>query len=177
MFNNPLEHAYFIRRRVENQKAEREGLMTQAQVSPAEAAGEEFPPDLAGKLSILVVDDDPIQREFSRVYLSTPTAEVHLASCAAEGLALLEARRIDLALIDVEMPGMDGVELVRLLRANPRFADLPIMVVTGHEDVESIDRAYDAGATAFMAKPVNWRILAYHLRFLARAAEAMREAR
>ena len=151
--------------------------MAQAQVLTTDATADGVPHGLAGKLSILVVDDDPIQREFSSVYLSTPTAEVHVASRAEEGFALLEARRIDLALIDVEMPGMDGVEMVRRLRADPRFADLPIMVVTGHEDVESIDRAYDAGATAFMAKPVNWRILAYHLRFLARAAEAMREAR
>jgi CheY-like chemotaxis protein len=141
------------------------------------ATPEQFQHFLAGKLSILVVDDDPIQREFSIVYLSTPTAEVHVAASAEEGLVLLEDRRIDLALIDVEMPGMDGVEMVRRLRADPRFVDLPIMVVTGHEDVASIDRAYDAGATAFMAKPVNWRILAYHLRFLARTAAAIKGAR
>ena len=150
--------------------------MTETRTPPNNVASEEFQHFLAGKLSILVVDDDPIQREFSIVYLSTPTAEVHAAESAEEGLALLEDHRVDLALIDVEMPGMDGVEMVRRLRADPRFVDLPIMVVTGHEDVASIDRAYDAGATAFMAKPVNWRILAYHLRFLARAAAAIRKA-
>jgi CheY-like chemotaxis protein len=146
---------------------------TQTSKTPAP---EEFRHFLSGKLSILAVDDDPIQREFSVVYLSTPTAEVHVAASAEEGLAVLETRRIDLALVDVEMPGMDGLEMVRRLRADPRFADLPVMVVTGREDVASIDRAYDAGATAFMAKPVNWRILAYHLRFLARTSAAIREA-
>jgi|APMI01.1.fsa_nt_gi CheY-like chemotaxis protein len=147
--------------------------MDQAQTTEAEAGSTAFRPVLSGMVSILAVDDDPIQREFSVVYLSTPTAEVHVAASAEEGLAFLDGRHIDLALIDMEMPGMGGVEMVRRLRADPRFAEMPIMMITGHEDMASIDAAYDAGATAFMAKPVNWRILAYHLRFLLRAQAAI----
>jgi CheY-like chemotaxis protein len=130
---------------------------------------------IAEKLTVLAVDDDPIQREFCSVYLTTPTAEVVTAESAEEGLALLDGRPFDMALIDIEMPGMDGVEMVRRMRADPRFAHLPIMVITGHEDVSSIDRAYEAGATAFMAKPVNWRLLAYQVRFLIRAQKAICE--
>jgi CheY-like chemotaxis protein len=147
--------------------------MTQTQDIEAKAEPAPFRPVLSGMVSILAVDDDPIQREFSVVYLSTPTAEVHVAANAEEGLAFLDGRHVDVALIDMEMPGMGGVEMVRRLRADPRFAELPIMMITGHEDMASIDDAYDAGATAFMAKPVNWRILAYHLRFLLRAQAAM----
>jgi DNA-binding response OmpR family regulator len=128
---------------------------------------------LSDRLAILAVDDDPIQREFCSVYLSTPTAEVVTADSAEAGLALMDVRTFDMALIDIEMPGMDGVEMVRRIRADGRFADLPIMVVTGREDMVSIDRAYEAGATAFMCKPVNWRLLSHQVRFLIRAQKAL----
>ena len=72
------------------------------------------------------------------------------------------------------MPGMNGIDLVRSLRADTRFADLPVVMVTGREDMVSIDAAYEAGATSFVTKPVNWRVLSYHLRFVLRAEQARR---
>ena len=122
---------------------------------------------------LLAVDDDPIQREFCSVYLSTPTVEVVTAESAEAALELLASRSFSAMLSDVEMPGMNGIELVRLLRANPRFDALPIMMITGLEDMVSIDRAYAAGATAFMCKPVNWRLLSHQIRFMARAHRAL----
>ena len=129
---------------------------------------------LTERLTLLAVDDDPIQREFSAVYLSTPTVDVVTADCAEAGLALLEKRHFDLALFDVEMPGISGIEAVRRVRSNPRFDDLPIMVITSLEDMQSIDSAYEAGATAFMCKPVNWRLLSHHVKFMLRAHRAIR---
>ncbi|MER2606840.1 MAG: response regulator [Siculibacillus sp.] len=131
---------------------------------------------LAEELELLAVDDDPIQREFCSVYLSTPTVTVTTAESAEAGLAVLETKRFDAALFDVDMPGMSGIELVAKVRADPRFDDLPIMVVTGREDMVSIDQAYDAGATAFMCKPVNWRLLSHQIKFMIRAHKAMRRA-
>lgn len=131
---------------------------------------------LVDDLKILAVDDDPIQREFCTVYLSTPTASVVTAESAEAALRLIETTMLDALLLDVEMPGMSGIELLRLLRQQQRFDDLPIMVVTGHEDMVSIDRAYDAGATAFMCKPVNWRLLSHQIRFMIRAHRAIRRA-
>lgn len=125
---------------------------------------------------ILAVDDDPIQREFCSVYLTTPSASVVGADSAAAALALLERENFDIALIDVDMPGMNGIELVRLLRADSRFDTMPLMVITGREDVVSIDLAYAAGATAFMCKPVNWRLLSHQVKFLLRAHKALRQA-
>jgi CheY-like chemotaxis protein len=128
---------------------------------------------LNDRLSILAVDDDPIQREFCAVYLAGPQADVTTAGSAEEGLALLETTAFDVALVDVDMPGINGIEMVRRLRADRRFDDLPVMVITGREDILSIDEAYAAGATSFMCKPVNWRLLGHQIRFMVRAHRAL----
>lgn len=130
----------------------------------------------AEETSILAVDDDPIQREFCAVYLAAPQVTVTLAESAEEALAILDTTRFDAALIDVDMPGMNGLDLVERLRADPRFDDLALMVVTGREDMISIDRAWDVGATGFMCKPVNWRLLAHQIRFMIRAHRAIRRS-
>lgn len=122
---------------------------------------------LEDQLSILVVDDDPIQREFSAVYLAAPHVEVIQAECAQDGLALLASRDFDIALIDYEMPNMDGIEMLHRIRGS--YPTLPVIMITGREDTASIDRAYDAGATSFMSKPINWRLLSYQIRFVMRA--------
>lgn len=127
-------------------------------------------------LHILAVDDDPIQREFCSVYMTTPTVSVETADCAEAGLERLEARDYGALLVDVDMPGMSGIELVALLRSRPRYDSLPIMVITGNEDMASIDAAYAAGATAFMCKPVNWRLLSHQVRFMVRAHRALMAA-
>lgn len=129
---------------------------------------------LTERVTILAVDDDPIQREFCTVYLATPTADVVTADCAEAGLAMLEKRSFDMALFDVEMPGIDGIEAVRRVRLDRRFDDMPIMVITSLDDMRSIDRAYEAGADAFMCKPVNWRLLSHHVKFILRARRALR---
>ena len=130
----------------------------------------------ADRLAVLAVDDDPIQREFCAVYLATPQAKVTTAASAEEGLVLLGETGFDVALIDVDMPGMDGIEMVRRIRADRRFDALPLMVITGREDMVSIDQAYAAGATSFMCKPVNWRLLGHQIRFMVRAHRALRGA-
>ena len=67
------------------------------------------------------------------------------------------------------MPVMNGFQVIRSIRNDPELRNLPIVIVTGREDVESIDRAYDEGATSFVTKPVNWRLLSYQLRYVLRA--------
>ena len=123
---------------------------------------------------ILVTDDDPILREFARVHLTTPCASVEVAESAEEGLACLDKGDFDIALIDLEMPGMGGLEMIKRLRADPRHCDLPIVVVTGRDDMSSIDLAYEAGATSFVTKPVNWRLMSYQLRYVLRAQRSYR---
>ena len=124
---------------------------------------------------ILVVDDDPILREFASVYLSTPTANVETADSAEAGLRQLEHGNFDIVLVDIDMPGMGGFEMIRRMRADPSLCELPIVVVTGSEDVISIDHSYKVGATSFVTKPVNWRLLSYHLRYVLRDHKSLIE--
>src|SRR5216683_3375452 len=72
------------------------------------------------------------------------------------------------------MPRMDGYELCRELRSRPDGAYVPIVMVTALDDVSSIARAYDAGATDFMSKPVDWAIVNYRVRYILRAEELRR---
>ena len=128
---------------------------------------------LAERMRILVIDDDPILREFACVYLSTPDATVTTAPEGNSGLAMLTGEPYDFVLTDLDMPGIDGIEVIRRIRADPATATLPIIVVTGNDDVVSIDRAYEAGATSFITKPINWRLLSYQIRFVYRAHASM----
>ncbi|CAN5398139.1 N/A [soil metagenome] len=121
---------------------------------------------------LLFVDDDPILREFAQVNLASAAAEVDVAADGIEALEALGRQTYDLLLVDLDMPRMDGFELLQRLRADPATAHLPVVVETGREDVEAIDRAFRAGATAFVTKPLNWRLLSYQLRFTLRAARA-----
>ncbi|EGF92720.1 response regulator [Asticcacaulis biprosthecium C19] len=119
---------------------------------------------------LLVVDDDPILREFAHAQLSSHRVTVELASHGGEGLERLRLGGFDLALVDLDMPVMNGFELIRQVRADEALCDLPIVVVTSRDDMKAIDRAYAVGATAFAPKPLNWRMLSYQLAYILRNA-------
>lgn len=119
-------------------------------------------------LRLLYVDDDPILREFAAVHLAGDTTTVETAADGAQALEMIAANQPDLVLLDLEMPVMDGFETLRHLRANEATLHLPVLVVTGREDIAAIDRAFEAGATSFATKPVNWRLLSYQARFVHR---------
>lgn len=123
---------------------------------------------------ILFVDDDPIMREFASVHLSTDTARVSLAADGLEALKALGREPFDIVLMDLEMPRMDGFEALEVLRGMPETRALPIIVVTGREDIPAIDRAFEAGATSFLVKPINWRLLSYQIRYVLRACRMER---
>ncbi len=121
---------------------------------------------------ILFVDDDPIMREFGVVHLSTDTAHVRLAGDGIEALEAIADCVPDIMLLDLEMPRLDGFDVLARVRADAATRDLPVIVVTGREDVEAIDRAFQAGATSFLVKPINWRLLSYQIRYVLRAGRA-----
>jgi PleD family two-component response regulator len=131
-------------------------------------------------LRILFVDDDPILREFAVVHLSTEKARIKVAGDGLEALQELNTDHFDLVLLDLEMPNMDGFELLEKLRSTDQFRSLPVIVVTGREDVAAIDRAFLAGATSFVVKPLNWRLISYQIRYVHRSSQterSLREAR
>jgi DNA-binding response OmpR family regulator len=124
---------------------------------------------LEDAVRILFVDDDPIMREFAAVHLATDKAELDAAEDGLDALKAVSQADYDLILLDLEMPRMDGFEVLAALRADERTKHLPIVVVTGREDVAAIDRAFQAGATSFLVKPINWRLLSYQIRYVHRA--------
>lgn len=121
-------------------------------------------------IRILYVDDDPILREFAVVNLATERASVETAADGRAALAAISGEPPDLVLLDLDMPEMDGFQVLESLRADPRFRELPVIVVTGREDVEAVDRAFAVGATSFVVKPLNWRLLSHQLRYVHRSA-------
>jgi diguanylate cyclase len=122
---------------------------------------------------IAIVADD---EDLGRLLLSEALAQFGLeVSAHGDGAAALEAAltaNLAIVLLDVDMPGLDGYAVCRRLRAEPRFANVPIVMVTGHEDATAIDLAFAAGATDFISKPVNWALLPRRLGYILRNAAA-----
>jgi DNA-binding response OmpR family regulator len=126
---------------------------------------------------VLVADDDPILCEFASVHLSSPVAVIETVPDGASALSLLTASHFDIALLDIEMPSLDGFSLLERIRAEPKLCHMPVIMLTGHEDIASIDRAFSLGANSFVTKPVNWRLLTYHVRYVLRASRIQGELR
>lgn len=125
----------------------------------------------------LVVDDDPILLETARAYLSSRGAEVATVGDGNAALEMMYKREFDIAVVDIEMPGLGGIELVACLRADEKLRHIPAIMLTVRTDDEAIDRAYKAGATSYLTKPVNWRQLAYQVQQVTRASRAQSVAR
>ncbi len=97
---------------------------------------------------LLVADDDPILREFASVHLSTPTTEVETVADGTAALAALRASRFDIALLDIDMPVLDGFAVLERIRSDPTLDHMPVIMLTGHEDIASIDHAFGLGASS-----------------------------
>lgn len=94
---------------------------------------------------------------------------------AADGLEAIDMfvrERPDLVFLDVEMPGMTGLEACQRIRQLPQGESIPILIVTGSDDRQSIDQGFDAGATQYKTKPVNWSLLGRDIQYMLRASNA-----
>jgi diguanylate cyclase (GGDEF)-like protein len=125
-------------------------------------------------LAIIADDED-----LGRLLLAQAVDELGLRSVEFDsGAPALEAALHSnpmIVLLDVDMPGMNGYEVCRRLRSAPHLANLPIVMVTGHDDSTAISMAFAAGATDFVSKPVNWDLLPRRLEYILRNAEAARD--
>ncbi len=119
---------------------------------------------------VLIADDDETMRLMLGETLRQAGFDVGVAADGDEALALLKQQTPDLVLLDVDMPGIDGFELCRRIRLVNDATRLPILMVTGSDDVESINRAYESGATDFIAKPISWAVLGKRAQYLLRSA-------
>lgn len=117
---------------------------------------------------VLVADDDATVRLLMQAALEKHGFAITLVEDGEQALQEFAAAPFDLVLLDVDMPRHDGFEVCAEIR-RIRGADIPIVLVTGHDDVASIERAYQTGATDFVAKPINWTLIGHRLRYVLRA--------
>jgi diguanylate cyclase (GGDEF)-like protein/PAS domain S-box-containing protein len=126
---------------------------------------------------VLVVDDDATMRLLVGEALEPDGIEVEEAADGPEALARFRAQPFDLVLLDVRMPGSDGFAVCESIRKEPAGADVPIVIMTGLDDLDSIRRAYEAGATDFITKPIPWLVLSHRVRYLLRGSRSAAELR
>ena len=121
--------------------------------------------------TVLIVDDDPGTRLLVGAALEMAGFRVSTAADGPSALAEFVARPADCIILDVVMPGMSGFDVCTALRAMPGCTHVPVLMQTSLDDIESVNRAYDAGATDFSSKGINPMLLAQRVKFLVRAKQ------
>ncbi|HXD11841.1 MAG TPA: response regulator [Anaerolineales bacterium] len=104
---------------------------------------------------ILIVDDDVLITNLMKTLVTMDGHEALIVNNSAEAMDVAKAREPDLITLDLMMPNLNGFELCMLLRAHPKFADTPIIIVSAKEDSKSKQMAFQAGATEYINKPFN----------------------
>lgn len=104
---------------------------------------------------ILVVDDNLANLRLLVDWLAYESYAVSTATNGFEALAKIEAEEADIVLLDVMMPGLDGFETCRRIKADPAMVHIPVIMVTALQDVDDLVRGFEAGADDFLTKPIN----------------------
>ncbi|MEM9168224.1 MAG: hybrid sensor histidine kinase/response regulator [Pseudomonadota bacterium] len=134
-------------------------------------------PSSSRTLNVLVVDDDPIMRELASTKLADEGYVVDVAETGDDAWAMLQKRPRDLVVADIDMPGMDGFALTEAIRSRDALRETPVIVITSSDHGDAVDRAFAAGATSFVAKPINWALFAHSVRFVLRSSDDRRALR
>jgi len=113
----------------------------------------------SGKTVILQVDDDETLCEFMSVRLTRINYEVLTANSGKEALKILEDHKVDLAIIDVSMPGMSGYELLKHMKK--KAPEVPVILLTGYRDDSNLHMSLEVGCNSFIEKPVTFETLAF----------------
>lgn len=117
---------------------------------------------------VLIADDEEPVRELIKEVLSAGKHEFLLAESGSQALELLRSKGADLAIVDRNMPGgISGIDVVKVLRSDPKFAKLRILMCTAASITSEIDEAFAAGADDYVLKPLNFQAL------LAKVAKAL----
>jgi two-component system, cell cycle response regulator DivK len=117
-------------------------------------------PDAAARtVSVLVVEDDPETRHFYMTILTRQGFAIYEAHNGFQALEKAVALSPDLVLTDIAVPGLDGIELCRRLRADIRTREVPVLAVTGYDDRRYPDRIIEAGANHVLLKPLDAGVL------------------
>lgn len=126
---------------------------------------------------ILIADDDPVYREVGKEALEQAGYEVTAAADGEKAIAALSAQAFHAAAVDLTMPGADGIAVITAARARGPNVNTPIVVITGHDDTSAVQRAYEAGATSFLTKPLNWLLFTHHMQFILRSGQLENQLR
>jgi len=126
--------------------------------------------DTTKKEVVVIADDDPTIRKVMKAALEKGGFEVADVDNGAMACAAFAQHNPSIVLLDVEMPVQDGFSACAQIRRLPGGEAVPIVMVTGRDDIEAVDQAYKAGATDFIAKPINWPIFGHRVQYILRAS-------
>ena len=119
--------------------------------------------------TVLVIEDDDVSCQLVTALLERSGHQVVAAASAEEADGLLAASLPELVVVDVRLPGLDGLSLTRKLRADPATASIPVLVMSAYARLEDRAAAFEAGCTAWLSKPVDTRVFARTLSLLIRS--------
>jgi class 3 adenylate cyclase len=122
--------------------------------APGGAAGDEAPA-AGSRGTILVVDDNTDNREILARRLAREGYRIHAAAGGLEALQILRRETIELVLLDVMMPQIDGYEVLRRLKADEALRDIPVLMISALDEIESVVRCIELGADDYLTKPFN----------------------
>jgi diguanylate cyclase (GGDEF)-like protein/PAS domain S-box-containing protein len=123
---------------------------------------------------ILIADDDLFIRTTFQDALNADGFETATAPDGESAISSFNSMQPDLVLLDLIMPGKDGLTTCREIRSIPDGRYMPILMVTGVDDTKLIHRAFEAGATDFIAKPIKPELLVYRVRYMLRASQSIK---
>lgn len=124
------------------------------------------------KKTIRYADDDATARVLMGAALERAGFTARMAIDGDDALRQFREGSYDLVMLDVEMPGRSGFEVCRTLRAEAGN-ELPIVMVTGHDELKFVEQAFELGATDFISKPINWGLIGHRLRYLLRGRQLL----
>jgi len=107
------------------------------------------------RISLLIIDDDRMVREILERALSQRGFEVRTAQDGPTGVTIAREQPVDVVLLDWVMPGMDGIQVLNLLKHGEKTRHIPVFMLTGREDEEDIARAISQGSDDYIIKPFN----------------------
>ena len=123
---------------------------------------------------ILLVDDDEMTRMLLRESLSKiGNVEIYEAVEGSQALDMFHSTEFALILLDVDLPRLSGFEVCKFIRDSDSGRDIPIVMITGMDDNDSIEHAYELGATDFIVKPINWSLIVHHIRYVLRSSASV----
>ena len=127
---------------------------------------------MTGHGFILIVEDNEANQLLARAVLEMEGFQVEVAGSGVEAQEAIQTRMPDLILMDVQLPGEDGLAITRRLKADPATAKVPVVALTAHAMVGDRDIALKAGCAGYISKPINTRTFGYDVRQFLQPSDA-----